>query len=527
TEILRKGARLILKGDIAALRFKADGCVDQAPEENSYDPELVQAEIVTFSLAPKISVIVPVYNVVPRWLDKCIESVLNQSYSNWELCLLDDCSTNPDTLDCLRKWTNLDPRILVSFSAKNGGISVASNVALAMATGEFVALMDHDDELHPHALFEVVKALNKHPDADMIFTDEDKIVEDKQGATQHFEPFYKPGWNPQLTLSYMYVGHLTVYRKAIIDKAGGFRSEFDFSQDYDLALRVTEITDRIQHIPKVLYHWRAVGGSAAAGDKPYARASNMAALRAALKRRGYEAEVTERLFVNRVKFHIKNPPMVSMLIVSEDQMALPRCLESISRDTNYPDYEIITITRYEFNPETLQKKGIDHPVRNYLWDEADNNLSIMIDRAVRESASDYLLFLSDMVEPVHPDWLTEMVGVLERKEVAACSPKLYCRDGTILYAGLLTSPPYWQNLTFQGFDKSTHAYFRLAQYPKTVSVLSRHCLLIKKEAFDRVGGLNPGDADFSLKLINHGYELVYMPYAELLYNGDALTSHPR
>ena len=278
TEILRKGARLILKGDFDALRLKTAGCSEQTPEEDVYDPAAIQAEIASFSSLPKISVIVPVYNVAARWLDKCVESVLNQSYQNWELCMHDDGSTNPDTLDCLRKWTSSDPRILVSFGEGNLGISAASNAALKMATGEYVALLDHDDELHVHALFEVVKVLNKHPDTDMIFTDEDKIVEDKQGATKHFEPFFKPGWNPQLMLSYMYVGHLTVYRKSIVDSLGAFRSEFDWSQDYDLALRVTEITNRIQHIPKVLYHWRAVGGSAAAGDKPYARASNMAAL---------------------------------------------------------------------------------------------------------------------------------------------------------------------------------------------------------------------------------------------------------
>ncbi len=518
-EILRKGARLILKGDMDALRFKADGCVEQAPQENNYDRELVQAEIEYFPILPKFSVIVPVYNVIPRWLDKCIESVLSQSYPNWELCLHDDCSTNPETLGCLRKWTDLDPRILVSFSAQNGGISVASNMALEMATGEFVALMDHDDELHPHALFEVVGALNKHPDADMIFTDEDKMVEDSKGQKSHFEPFYKPGWNPQLMLSYMYVGHLTVYRKSILDRLGGFRREFDFSQDYDLALRVTEITDRIRHIPKILYHWRAVGGSAASGDKPYARASNMAALADAMKRRGYDATVTERLFVNRVKFHIKNPRMVSMLIVSEDQTALTRCLDGIDKNTNYPDYEITTITHYEFDPETLQKSGREHPVRNYFWDGNYNNLLATRDRAVCESEGEYLLFMSDMIEAAQSDWLAEMVGVLERKEVAASSPKLYCRDGTIHYAGLLTSPPYWKKLTFQGLSKDTQAYFRLAQCPRNVSVLSGHCLLIKKEAFDRVGGLDPGDVDFSLKLINHGYELVYMPYAELLYDG--------
>ncbi|MGA8830984.1 MAG: glycosyltransferase [Desulfomonilaceae bacterium] len=495
TEILRKGARLILKGDFEALRLKTVGCSEHTPEEDVYDPAAIQAEISAFTSVPKISVIVPIYNVAARWLEKCVESVLNQSYQNWELCMHDDGSTNPKTLDCLRKWAGSDPRILVSFGEGNLGISAASNAALKMATGEYVALLDHDDELHVHALFEVVKVLNKHPDTDMIFTDEDKIVEDKQGATKHFEPFFKPGWNPLLMLSYMYVGHLTVYRKSIVDSLGAFRPEFDWSQDYDLALRVTEITNHIQHIPKVLYHWRAVGGSAAAGDKPYARASNMGALRDAMKRRGYDAEVLERLFVNRVKFRINNPPRVSIIIVSQDQPKLTRCLKSIEQNTEYLNYKIITVRT----------------------PKADHN------ETAHKDSGEYLLFMSDMVEAVHPDWLTEMVGILERKEVAACSPKLYCRDGTIHYAGLLTNPPYWQSLTFQGLSKDTQAYFRLAQYPRNVSILTGSCLLIKKEAFKQIGGFQLADdpptldgVDLSLALIDRGYELVYTPYAELL-----------
>ncbi|MGO8881903.1 MAG: glycosyltransferase family 2 protein [Desulfomonilaceae bacterium] len=520
-EILRKGFRLILNGDFEALRLKTADCSEQTPEEDVYDPAAIQAEIASFSLRPKISVIAPVYNVAPRWLEKCIESVLSQSYQNWELCMHDDGSTNLDTLQCLKKWAHTDPRILVSFGDRNLGISAASNAAFEMATGEFVALLDHDDELHPHALFEVVKTVNKHPDTGMIFTDEDKIVEDKQGATKHFEPFFKPGWNQQLLLSYMYVGHLTVYRKSIVDSLGAFRSEFDWSQDYDLALRVTEITNHIQHIPKVLYHWRAVGGSAAAGDKPYARASNMAALRDALKRRGYDAEVSEYLFVNRVKFDIKQPPKVSIVIVSDDQTRLIRSLKSIYQNTTYPNYEIIIVT----NPDSLEEarsvlKKNDR-VEAVDFDQF-HCVSAIYNHSVKDAIGEYLLFMSDRIEAAQPDWLTEMVGVLERKEVAACSPKLYYEDGTIHYAGIMMGLAHWKDLTFQGFNRDTHAYFRLAQYPRNVSVLTGYCLLVRKEAFNQVGGFdpdstpkNPADIDLSAKLLDHGYELVYMPYAEL------------
>ena len=521
-EILRKGARLILKGDFDALRFKTAGCSEWTPEEDVYEPAAVQAEIASFSALPKISVIVPVYNVAGRWLDRCLKSVLNQSYQNWELCIHDDGSTNLDTLESLKKWDDSDPRIRLSFGEGTLGISAASNAAFKMATGEYVALLDHDDELHSHALFEVVKILNKHPDTDMIFTDEDKIVEDKQGATKHFEPFFKPGWNPQLLLSYMYVGHLTVYRKSVVDSLGGFRSDFDWSQDYDLALRVTEVTDCIKHIPRVLYHWRAVEGSAAAGDKPYARASNMAALRDALKRRGYDTDVSEYLFVNRVKFHIQNLPKVSIIIHSDDQKLLLRCVTSILQHTDYADYEIITIAHHELDPEAMPVITAEHPVRNYALERADNNLSVMTSCAVKNAIGQYLLFMSDRIEAIQPDWLTEMVGILKRKEVAACSPKLYYEDGAIHYAGILTSPPYWNDLTFQGFNEDTQAYFRLAQYPRNVTILTDSCLLIKKEAFDQVGGFESGNAlnelpvvDLLFKLVDHGYELVYMPYAEL------------
>lgn len=248
----------------------------------------------------------------------------------------------------------------------------------------------------------------------------------------------------------------------------------------------------------------------------------MAALRDALKRRGYDTEVSEYLFVNRVKFHIQNLPKVSIIIPSDDRKLLLRCVTSILRHTDYAYYEIITIAEPELDPEAMPVITAEHPIRNYGLEWADNNLSVLTSRAVKNAIGQYLVFMSDRIEAIQPDWLTEMVCILERKEVAACAPKLCYEDGAIHYAGILASPPYWKNLTFQGFNEDTQAYFWLAQYPRNVTVLTDSCLLIKKDAFDQVGGFDSGIAarefavkDLSLRLVDHGYELVYMPYAEL------------
>ena len=265
-------------------------------------------EIQSFSFKPKISVAVPVYNVEKQWLERAIQSVLNQVYENWELCLVDDASPAPHVKEILEKYRDSDKRIKVKFLEKNLGISGASNETLSLADGEYIALLDHDDELSKDSLYEVVKCLNAHPEAELIYSDEDKL---SMGGMR-LRPVYKPGWDPELFLTYNYLCHLVVCKRELIEKAGGFRTGFEGSQDYDLLLRVTELVDNenIVHIPKVLYHWRMIPGSAAsvvdAKSKAFERGKR--ALEEALERRGIEAEVLEGQPAGTFRIRKTGPP---------------------------------------------------------------------------------------------------------------------------------------------------------------------------------------------------------------------------
>ncbi len=308
------------------------------------DADEIKTHLEGFRLRPRISVIVPIYNVAPKWLERCIRSVESQYYENWELCLYDDASSERGTIDCLKQWERKnDPRIKIQYGEKNLHISGASNEALKMATGEFVALLDHDDELAPDALLENVKAINHQPDADMIYSDEDKISE----AGDRLNPFFKPSWSLDLLLSHMYTGHLGVYRKSIVDQIGGFRVGYEGSQDYDLVLRLIEKTseERIVHIPKILYHWRTIAASTAISpeSKNYAYEAGKKALSSYLDRQREKAfvELTDIKGNYRIKREIKGLPKVSIVICSQDQRALAICLKSIYETTSYENREII------------------------------------------------------------------------------------------------------------------------------------------------------------------------------------------
>ena len=301
---------------------------------------------------PRISVITPVFNTDPRWLRRCVESVRQQIYPDWQHCLADDGSTKPETVDTLRELERIDTRVKVVRLAKNSGISAASNAALGAATGDFVALLDHDDELEPDALLEVVKLLNDHPDADLIYTDEDKLEIDGT----HVEPYFKPDWSPEYLRSTMYIGHLGVYRRALIERVGGFRSAFDGSQDYDLALRATECTSRVFHIPRVLYHWRKIPGSAAGeqGAKPWGLDAAKRALVDHVSRLPSPATVEDQPGNGlwRVRYEILGDPLVSVVIPTDGRIVssadgrrdlLLTCLKSIVNRTTYQRYELLVV----------------------------------------------------------------------------------------------------------------------------------------------------------------------------------------
>lgn len=494
--------------------------------EPANEPEN-KASIAHFAFKPKMSVVVPVFNTDRRWLDECIRSVLSQQYDNWELLLSDDGSTRLETLDCLKSWSFKDSRIIVSYGQSNQGISAASNRALKMASGEFIALLDHDDLLSADALYEAVKLLNEHPKTDIIYSDEDKVVEDQDGGNFRFDPHFKSEWDPQLLFAGMYIGHLTIYRKSLLDKAGGFRPEYDFAQDYDLALRSTELTDRIMHIPRILYHWRAIPDSGASGGKPYARKSNLNALKSAVSRRKYDAQVLEYPFANRVKFNLREFPLVSIIVPTDDKTLASNCISFLLRRTAYPNIEVIPVTNSELARSLNQCYPSEGRVRPLSFDKPFN-FSLKCNEGAAFARGDYLLFLNDDIEPIEPKWLDDMMEVFGRGNVGGVSPKLYYEDDTIQYAGMVTGVRGLLGTPYHQLQKDSLDGFGRIQQPRLTSVLTGACLLIPKSIFRAVDGFDAvntpimdSDVDFSFKIREQGYDLVYQPFASLRHKGHA------
>jgi len=475
---------------------------------------------------PTISILTPVYDVDPRWLDRCIESVRRQHYGHWQLCLHDDASTRDDTRGALRRWQGVDSRISISFGSRNAGIAAASNEALKRATGEFVALLDHDDELSPDALSEVAQLLNEHPDTDLVYSDEDRITEGADGSTVRHDPFFKPDWSPQLLFACMYTGHLSVYRRRLVDELGGFRSEFDFSQDYDLALRASEKTCRIRHLPKVLYHWRTLPESAAGGGKAYARASNVAALQAACDRRGYDAQALALPNANRVRFRIpQQPPLVSIVIPTDSRKTVFNCIDLLLQNTGYQPYEIIVVTHSALGREIALRHADEPRIRIAAFDQPFN-FSLKCNDGAAAARGEYLLFFNDDVEAIEPTWLADMVAVFGNAKVGGVSPKLFYENDTIQYAGMITGVRGMVGTAFHTEHKDSGSYFNLIQSEREVSLLSGACLLMPKRVFDAIGGFDASntpimhsDVDLCCRIRELGLELVYTPFPALRHIG--------
>ena len=492
-------------------------------------PALKQ-EIARFFYKPKVSLLTPVYNVDPAWLDACIDSVVRQFYDNWELCLHDDASANPATRQCLKRWeARGDPRIKISWGTRRRHIAGASNAALAMATGEFIALLDHDDELSPLALFEVVKVLNEHPEADFIYSDEDKISE--RGRRQL--PFFKPDWSPDLFLSMMYTCHLGVYRKEIIEGLGGFRAGYDGSQDYDLVLRLIEATspEKIFHIPKILYHWRMLKGSAAyhQEEKQYAHAAGKKALMDYMQRNGLAGEVCDGIApgLYRLKRSIPNQPKICLVIPFKDKGALlQRCLESIFHKTDYHNYEIILINNQSTEAETFKylEKIQKNPLVTVHDFNKEFNYSEIINFGVDQAKSNYILCLNNDIEVINSAWLSAMVEHIQRAEVGVVGAKLFYPDDTIQHAGVIIGLGGSVGHAFQFFPRDHGGYADFLHVTRNCSAVTGACMLFKKDLFRRVGGfdarhfpINYNDIDFCLKIRELGYLVVWTPYAQLYH----------
>lgn len=477
-------------------------------------------ELQNFSYLPKISIVVTTYNTKPQLLALAIASIQKQIYQNWELCIVDDGSKNQHVKETLKNYLNND-KFKISFLKKNVGISEASNAAIKLSTGDFIALMDHDDEITPDALFWIVKELNVNNNIDILYTDECKI--DEQNNLSGY--FYKPDWSPELMINMMYIGHLTVYRKKfLLESVGLFRKEYDFSQDYDLMLRASEKAASIKHISKVLYYWRLTEGSASQGEKPYARISNLAALEDAMKRRGIAADIIELPTANRAKI-LFDIELVSIVIPTDSKINLTEAINNIITTTRYSHYEIVAVTNSKLISE-LKRELLDQQNIIFVAYDKPYNFSDKCNEGVDNSNGKIIIIFNDDVRALQDDWIENTIEFLYIEGVGGVSPKLIYENDTIQYAGMASGVRNITGTTFHTYPKDSYEYINFAQLVRNVSILSGACLAIKKSLFLEIGGFDSAntpiahsDVDISFKLLAKGLRCVYTPYAVLRHYG--------
>jgi glycosyltransferase involved in cell wall biosynthesis/ubiquinone/menaquinone biosynthesis C-methylase UbiE len=491
----------------------------------------IREEIAGFEYKPLVSVIMPVYNVPENLLRKAIKTVLEQYYSKWELCVVDDASTDSRIREVLSEYAQLDARIKVHCRSHNGGIVKASNSALKMAKGAYVAFMDNDDELAPDALYEVVRTL-QNTRYDLIYSDEDKL--DPEGA--RCEPYFKPDFDQDLFLSNNYLNHLTVLRRKIVEEVGGFRDGTDGSQDYDLFLRFTDKKRSIYHIPKILYHWRKIPGSTAAtvDAKPYVFEAARKALRDAIKRRNIRGEIVDGLWTNsyRLKREITGTPLVSIIIPFRDHVeVLKTCLESIFAKTTWQDYEILLVNNASELLETREyMREIEYcPRVRLLHYNAPYNYSAINNFASLKAEGEYLVLLNNDTEIIEPDWIQAMLEQAQRPEVGAVGAKLLYPNNTIQHAGVIVGVGGAANHAYQKMDSEQHGYFGQLNVVRSYSAITFACMMLRKTVYEEMDGLDEenlavsfNDVDFCLRLREKGYLVIYTPYARV-YHHESLS----
>lgn len=534
----KKGFKYMAKNGISHTiqRAKIEKLRNQASYPNwlarneVLDIEAMTQEIATFHYQPKISIAMPVYNVEEKWLRLCIDSILNQVYTNWELCMADDASTDPNVKKILTEYQQLDERIRVVFREQNGHISEATNSALAIATGEFVALLDNDDELAINAFYEVVKVLNENQELDLIYSDEDKIDMDGNRS----DPAFKPDWSPDLLLGTNYISHLGVYRRSILEEIGGFRKGYEGSQDYDLVLRFTEKTtkERITHIPKVLYYWRMLPTSTAVdqGSKGYAFEAGLRAVQDALVRRGINGHATHGAAngLYDVYYDIESEKLVSIIIPTKNGYKdVQRCVSSIIEKTTYQNYEIIMADNGSTDPkmhELYAEFEQQLPGRFFVESiDIPFNFSTINNRAAKKAHGEYLLFLNNDTEVITENWLTLMVSFAQQERIGCVGAKLLYPNNTVQHAGVILGLGGVAGHGHYGYPHGDLGYFGRLAINVNYSAVTAACLLMKKADFDAVGGFEEAftvafnDVDLCLKVQALGRDNVWLHEAELYH----------
>ena len=487
-----------------------------------------QEENAQFPKDIKFSVLVPLYNTPEKFLKEMIESVETQTYKNWELCLADGSDKEHSFVgEICKKYAGKDERIKYEKLEKNLGISENTNACIRMATGEYIALFDHDDLLHPSALYEVMRAICEHG-ADFIYTDENTFSEEPRDA---YNPHFKPDFSPDTLRSYNYICHLSAFSRELLDSVGYFRSEYDGSQDYDLILRLSEKAKKVFHIRKILYYWRAHKNSVAqdVGAKPYTVTAAKKALAAHLERCGLKGEVLDSSVPTtyHIKYEIDGNPLISVIIPNKDHTDdLDICLKSLYEKSSYKNFEVIIVENNSTEKETFeyyeaiaQKHG---NIKIVKW-EGNFNYSAINNFGVNYAKGEFILLLNNDVEIINGSCLEEMLMFAQRKDVGAVGAKLYYSDDTVQHAGVILGLGGTAGHAHKHFGRSHPGYMARASIAQNLTACTAACLMMRRDVFDEVGGLDESfevafnDVDLCMKIRKKGYLVVFTPYAELYH----------
>jgi len=498
-------------------------------------------KIAHWDQTPLISVLTPTYNTPTEHLTSAIDSVLAQIYPHFELCIADDASTDGSVIELLRQYQQRDPRIKVVTRADNGHIAAASNSALELSSGSFLALFDHDDLLSPDALYHVVSAINEHPDVQLLYSDEDKL----DASGERIDPYFKCDWNYELFLSHNLLSHLGVYKTSLVKSIGGFRPGYDGSQDYDLALRCIEKInpEQIVHIPRVLYHWRMAPGSTSKDHtgKPYAYGAAQRAIESHLKRCAIEADVLEAPDAEgqtRVRYHLQAPySQVTIVIPTRDQVAyLERCINSIKQRTCYTNYKILIVDNDSSENEALKylaDLNAEENIDVIPYPKAFNYAAIM-NFAIERVNTELLVMLNNDTEILNDDWLDELISQLQKPGVGVVGARLWYPDLTLQHAGVIMGMTNIAGHHSRGTPKGNVGYFGRAVLLQNLSAVTGACIATRKSLYFEVGGMNDNDLaisfndiDYCLKVRELGYRVVWTPYAELIHHESASRGKPK
>ena len=521
-----KGGQQKVKNYLASIGEYYEDCLKISKEERKYQKQY------KFSKNIKFSILVPLYNTPIDFLEQMIESVSNQTYANWELCLADGSDDEHSYVGkyCC-KLAKKDSRIIYKKLDENKGISDNTNECLKLATGDYIALFDHDDLLYPSALFEYALAINEQ-NADFIYCDETTFASKKKGQHEILLNHHKPEFAPDTLRSYNYICHFTCFARSLYDMVGGFNKEFDGSQDYDLILRLTEKAQKIVRIPKLLYYWRAHALSVASGAsaKPYVVNSAEKALAAHLERVGLKGTVKESYAPTsyKIDYEIIGNPLISIIIPNKDHIEdLEKCIDSIESLSSYKNYEIIVVENNSEEKITFdyyeQLKELYSNVKVVVWDQKGFNYSAINNYGRKFASGEYILLLNNDIEVITPNWLEEMLMFAQREDVGAVGAKLYFPDDTIQHAGVILGIGGVAGHSHKNFGRAEYGYVSRAVISQNLSACTAACLLIRADVFDKVEGLDEkyavafNDVDICMKIRKEGYLIVFTPYAEFYH----------